>query len=125
MENKKLISGIGIMSLMLLMIVMVFFIFLPYANVIFWGVFIYILTGPIYNNLVARINPEKRGYTIKKSIVAALFSVFVVAVIVGSFSFVVVKVFGQGKKLILDISKMLNDFLETSAKYFYGNRRSF
>lgn len=114
MENKKVIPAVSILALMLIMVVMVFLIFLPYANVIFWGIFIYILTGPIYNRLISYLNPQKKGYAIKKSIIAALFSIFAVAIIVASFSFVVVKVFGQGKKLLIDIGRTLNTFLDTS-----------
>ena len=114
MENKKVIPAVSILALMLIMVVMVFLIFLPYANVIFWGIFIYILTGPIYNRLISHLNPQKKGYAIKKSIIAALFSIFAVAIIVASFSFVVVKVFGQGKKLLIDIGRTLNTFLDTS-----------
>lgn len=113
MENKKVIPAVGILALVIIMIIMVSLIFLPYASVILWAIFIYILTSPIYNKLISFINPKKAGYALKKSIIAATLSILMVAVIVAVLSFVLFKVFGQGKKLLLDIARFTTTFLET------------
>ncbi|MGP1439003.1 MAG: AI-2E family transporter [Treponema sp.] len=114
MENKKVIPAFGILALVLIMIVMVSLLFLPYASVILWASIIYMLTSPFYNKTISYLNPEKRGYGIKKRIIAAIFSVLAVVVIVSMFSFVVIKVFGQGKKLIMEVGKTLIEFLEAN-----------
>jgi len=112
MENKKVIPNFAILALALIMIIMVSLIFLPYASVILWAIFIYILTSPIYNSLVLLLKVEKRGYKIKKSIIAASFSIFTVLIIMAVLSFVVIKVFGQGKRLLLEIGKTLSSLLD-------------
>ena len=114
MENKKVIPNFAILALALIMIIMVSLIFLPYASVILWAIFIYILTSPIYNSLVLLLKVEKRGYKIKKSIIAASFSIFTVLIIMAVLSFVVIKVFGQGKRLLLDknVENGIPDFVK-------------
>jgi len=112
MENKKLIPAIGILVLVSIMLILVSLIFLPYAGVILWAVFIYVLTSPVYNKLISFLNTKKRGYAIKKSIIAATFSIFTVLAIVSIISIIAIKVFGQGKQLLLDIGKMLVSFIE-------------
>lgn len=114
MENKKVIPAVGILVLVSLMLIMVFLIFLPYAGVILWAVFIYILTSPIYNKLISFLDAKKKGYAIKKSVIAASFSIFTVLVIVSIISIIAIKVFGQGKKLLSDVGKMLVSFIETN-----------
>ena len=114
MENKKVIPAFGILALVLIMIVMVFFLFLPYASVLLWASIIYILTSPFYNKVIGGLNPEKRGYGIKKRIIAAFFSVLAVVLIVSVVAFVVIKVFGQGKRLIMEVGKTLIEFLDAN-----------
>jgi len=114
MENKKVIPAFGILALVLIMIVMVFFLFLPYASVLLWASIIYILTSPLYNKVIGGLNPEKRGYGIKKRIIAAFFSVLAVVLIVSVVAFVVIKVFGQGKRLIMEVGKTLIEFLDAN-----------
>ena len=114
MENKKVIPAFGILALVLIMIVMVFFLFLPYASVLLWASIIYILTSPFYNKIISHLNPERKGYGIKKRIIAALFSVLAVVLIVSVVAFVVIKVFGQGKRLIMEVGKTLVEFLEAN-----------
>ena len=114
MENKKVIPAFGILALVLIMIIMVSLLFLPYASVILWASIIYILTSPLYNKTISYLNPQKRGYYIKKRIIAAIFSVLAVIIIVSVLSFVVIKIFGQGKRLIMEVGKTIVEFLETN-----------
>ena len=114
MENKKVIPAFGILALVLIMIVMVSLLFLPYASVILWASIIYILTSPLYNKTISLLNPQKRSYGIKRRVIAALFSILAVILIVSVLSFVVIKIFGQGKKLIMEVGKTIVEFLETN-----------
>lgn len=112
MENKKVIPAVGILALVTFMIIMVLLLFLPYASVIIWAICIYILTSPAYNKIISLLNPKAKCYTLKRSFIAASFSVLTVTVIVAVCAFVVIKVFGQGKKLLLDIGKTMSLILE-------------
>ena len=112
MENRKIIPAVSILALVSFMIIMVLLIFLPYASVILWAIFIYILTSPLYNKIISCLNPTAKCYALKRSLIAAGFSILTVTIIVAACAFVAIKVFGQGKKLLLDIGKTISFLLE-------------
>jgi len=112
MKNKQVIPAVGILVLVTLMIIMVSLIFLPYASVIIWTIFIYILTSPTYNKVISLLDPKTKCYALKRSFIAATFSILTVTTIVAVCAFVAIKVFGQGKKLLLDVGKTLSLLIE-------------
>ncbi|MEL3911535.1 AI-2E family transporter [Treponema pedis] len=98
-KDKQTIQTISFFILLAVMLFLVGKLFLPYATVLLWSSVVYMLASPLYNKILSKMNKEKKTYIIKKSLLAGTFSIITVLIVAGILSFVVIKIFGQGRAL--------------------------
>lgn len=108
-KDQYVLQTVSFFILFALMLFLVGKLFLPYASVLLWSAIIYILVSPLYNKILSKMDKNKKGFVIKKRLLAGFFSILTVLVVAGILSFVIVKIFGQGRILI----QSLTNFLET------------
>lgn len=113
-KHRNTLQTISILTLVAVMLILVGMIFLPYASVLLWAALIYILVNPLYNKILKRMNPNKRGYNIKKQLLAGTFAVMTVLILTGIMCFVVIKIFGQAKLLAQNIYTATEKLVKTT-----------
>ncbi|CEM63458.1 AI-2E family transporter [Treponema phagedenis] len=111
--NKNIgFQTISFFILLGLMLVLVGKLFLPYATVLFWSAILYILISPLYNKIIAKMNPEKKWFNLTRRFLAGTFAVGTVVIVAAVLLFIVIKLVGQGKALFQRISLFLIDHNE-------------
>lgn len=99
-NNKQTVQTISFFILLALMLFLVGKLFLPYASVLLWSSITYMFISPIYNAILSKMNTQKKSFPLKKRLLAGSFAIFTVLLVTGILSFVVIKIFGQGKILV-------------------------
>lgn len=92
-------------------------IFLPFAGVILWSAFLYILMSPLYIRLLKRLRPVGRFYELRRHLLAGIFALMTVIIVAGALFFLGFKLIGQISHFIEDIKAFVNgnpDFFRTS-----------
>ena len=97
MSNSLKFQTISFFVLLAITIVLVGRVFLPYASVLLWSAVFYMLFGPYYHWIIARLNPESRWFKMQKGLIASLFSVGIIVLVGGMMFFFVIKLVGQGQ----------------------------
>ncbi len=103
-NSKPTLQSVSFLVLLACMIFLVAKLFLPYFSILLWSAVTYILISPLYHKIIGKMNASRKGYGIKRRFLAGLFSVLTALIVVGVFSFVIVKIFGQGKIIINNIT---------------------
>ena len=91
--NKQSIQNISLVALLAGLAALLIAIFSPYASTIFWSVVLYLLCKPLYTMVLKRFNPNKKTYSVKQSIAAAIFSVgtvLIIAAVLITFAFLII-----------------------------------
>lgn len=98
--DKTNLQNIFLLGIFALLLVAVIAIFKPFFTVILWSSLLYILISPLYRKIIAKMNPEKRGYKTKKHLLSGLFAVGTILIIAGF-------LFLLGSELIGQLSSFL------------------
>ena len=108
--NKQSIQNISLVALLAGLAALLIAIFSPYASTIFWSVVLYLLCKPLYTMVLKRFNPNKKTYSVKQSIAAAIFSVgtvLIIAAVLITFAFLIIRQF-------IELSESIITLLQTS-----------
>ena len=97
MSNSLKFQTISFFILLAITIALVGRVFLPYASVLLWSAVFYMLFGPYYHWIIARLNPESRWFKMQKGLIASLFSVGIIVLVGGIMFFFAIKLVGQGQ----------------------------
>lgn len=106
-KDQYVLQTVSFFILLAVMLVLVGKLFLPYASVLLWSAVIYILVSPLYNKIVSRMDSTKKCFTLKKRLLAGFFSLATVLLVAGILFFVIIKIFGQGKILLQNVTSFL------------------
>lgn len=109
MKNPLQFQTISFFILLAITLTLVAKVFLPYASVLLWAAILYIISAPLYHKVIVHFNVEKKGYHIKRRIIAGFFSVGIVLLVAGTLFFFVIKLVGQGQILA---RKIMNFFTQ-------------
>jgi len=115
--QRKQIQAISFIALLALMFILMCRIFLPFAGVILWSAFLYILMSPLYIRLLRRLSPAGRFYELRRHLLAGIFALMTVIIVAGALFFLGFKLIGQISHFIEDIKTFVNgnpDFFRTS-----------
>lgn len=82
MDNKKTIQTIFIFALLLLFLAACIAMIYPFFTVILWATLLYIIFRPLHARCVAKIDPKKKFYQLKKNLWAGLFSIAILLLII-------------------------------------------
>ncbi len=99
-KNKQTVQTISFFILLAIMLFLVGKLFLPYASVLLWSSITYMFVSPVYNKILSKMNTKKKSFPLKKRLLAGTFAILTVLLVAGVLSFVVIKIFGQGKILV-------------------------
>lgn len=108
LDIQKLIFLALFLGLTILLLV----IFSPFFSTLLWSLLFYILINPVYQRCLKWISPKARGYTIYQNVLAALFSLLVIALIIIPLFFILQGAFKQSFQLL----HILEGFVKRSAK---------
>ncbi|MGP1454170.1 MAG: AI-2E family transporter [Treponema sp.] len=109
MKNSLQFQTVSFFILLAITLTLVAKVFLPYASVLLWAAILYIISAPLYHTVIVHFNVEKKGYHIKRRIIAGFFSVGIVLIVAGILFFFVIKLVGQGQILA---RKIMNFFTQ-------------
>ena len=112
--DKASLQNIFLLALFALLLVAVIAIFRPFFTVILWSSLLYILISPLHRKIHNKINPEKKGYNLKKVLLCGSFAVGTILIIAGL-------IFLLGSQLI----SQLISFLENAEKFIKENPNFF
>lgn len=82
MDNKKTIQTIFIFALLALFLAACIAMVYPFFTVILWATLLYIIFRPIHAKCVAKLDPKKKFYQLKKNLWAGLFSIAILLLII-------------------------------------------
>jgi len=105
MQKPIKFQTVSFFVLLAITVVLVARVFLPYASVLLWSAILYTISGPLYHNIIKKLNAESRWFKMRRRVVAAAFSVGIVILVAGILFFFVIKLIGQGQmfaKKIMD-----------------------
>ena len=114
MQKPIKFQTVSFFVLLAITVVLVARVFLPYASVLLWSAILYTISGPLYHNIIKKLNAESRWFKMRRRVVAAAFSVGIVILVAGILFFFVIKLIGQGQmfaKKIMDFFAPLNEFV--------------
>ena len=112
--DKTSLQNLFLFALFALLLVAVIAILRPFFTVILWSSLLYILISPLHRKIFNKINPEKKGYNIKKVLLSGSFAVGTILIIAGL-------LFLLGSQLI----SQLISFLEDAEKFIKENPNFF
>ena len=112
--DKTNFQNLFLFALFALLLVAVIAILKPFFSVILWSSLLYILVSPLYRKISSHLNPNKKGFKIKRVLLSGSFAVGTILVIAGL-------AFLLGSRLI----SQLISFLEDAEKFIKENPNFF
>ena len=112
--DKTNFQNLFLFALFALLLVAVIAILKPFFSVILWSSLLYILVSPLYRKISSHLNPNKKGFKIKRVLLSGSFAVGTILVIAGL-------AFLLGSQLI----SQLISFLEDAEKFIKENPNFF
>ena len=100
--DKTNFQNIFLFALFALLLVAVIAILKPFFSVILWSSLLYILVSPLYRKISSHLNPDKKGFKIKRVLLSGSFAVGTILVIAGL-------AFLLGSQLISQLISFLED----------------
>lgn len=107
MDNKRTLQTIFIYALFALFFVLLIRMFYPFFTVILWTSLLYIILYPLYQKCHNKLNPEKKGYQIKRSLLAGSFSLGTMLIIVAFFGLIFTMLSKQLISFLMDAENFL------------------
>lgn len=126
--NKQRIQAISLLLLLAGLAALLIAIFSPYASPIFWSIVLYSLCQPLYKFILNRLDQNKKTFTVKKNLIAGIFSigtVLIIATILVVFGFLMIRQFIELSNLIIKMlqpsntESALTDFFESFSNQLY------
>ena len=126
MDNKRTLQTIFIYALFALFFVLLIRMFYPFFTVILWTALLYIIIYPLYKKFHNKLNPEKKGYQLKRRFLAGGFSLGTMIIIIAFFGLLVFMLTKQLVSFLVDAEQFIvnnpNFFKESS---FFTNLSDF
>ena len=110
MDNKRTLQTIFIYALFGLFFILLIRMFYPFFSVILWTSLLYIIIYPLYRRCHNKLNPEKKGYHLKRNLLAGSFSILTMLIIISLFGL-----------LVFMLSKQLVTFLVDAEHFIESN----
>ena len=110
--EKQDIQKLIFLALFLGLTILLLVIFSPFFSTILWSLLFYILINPLYQRCVKWIPPRTRGFSIYQNVLAAIFSLLIVALIILPLFFILQGAFKQSFQLL----HVLEGFVKRGAK---------
>lgn len=117
MDNKHTLQTIFIYALFALFFVLLIRMFYPFFTVILWTSLLYIIVYPLYKKAHSKLNPAKKGYQVKRRLLAGIFSIGIMVIIVSILGFLIFMLAKQLVTFLVDVEKFLEsnpDFIRNS-----------
>ena len=112
--EKTNFQNIFLFALFALLLVAVISILKPFFSVILWSALLYILISPLHRKIYNKMNPESKGFKVKRVLLSGSFAVGTILIIAGL-------LFLLGSQLI----SQLISFLENAEKFIKENPNFF
>ena len=122
MDNKRTLQTIFIYALFALFFVLLIRMFYPFFTVILWTSLLYIILYPLYQKCHNKLNPEKKGYQIKRSLLAGSFSLGTMLIIVAFFGLIFTMLSKQLISFLLIVIVMMQNSKDDINDAFNGSK---
>ncbi len=103
MNTRKAVQNFFIFSLLLLFLAACVAMIYPFFTVVLWTVFIYIIFRPLHAKFNNKLNPNKKFYSLKRNLLATLFSVGILLLIITPIIFIALFLFNELKSFLIQI----------------------
>ena len=114
MDNKRTLQTIFIYALFGLFFILLIRMFYPFFSVILWTSLLYIIIYPLYRRCHNKLNPEKKGYHLKRNLLAGSFSILTMLIIISLFGLLVFMLSKQLVTFLVDAEH----FIESNPNFF-------
>ncbi|HOJ98845.1 MAG TPA: AI-2E family transporter [Termitinemataceae bacterium] len=111
--HKLSIQNIFFFVLFVVFFLLVGRIFLPFTTIILWSTLLYILFNPLYSRLETRLNPKKPLYEVRKSLLAAFFSIATMILIILPLLWILFQLYHQ----LVSLSRLLIHFFTQNPNF--------
>ncbi len=118
MMHRNQIQFLSFIALLGVMFILMCRIFLPFAGVILWSAFLYILASPLHTRAVRCLRQGTRLYDVKRHLIAGAFAVGTVAIVSGALFYLGFQLFGQVRLLV----EGARDFVAGNPNFFKSSR---
>lgn len=112
--DKTSLQNLFLFAIFAVLLVAVIAILRPFFSVILWSSLLYILISPLHRKIHNKMNPEKKGYKLKRVLLSGSFAVGTILVIAGL-------AFLLGSQLISQLISFLEDaenFIKENPNFF-------
>ena len=109
MNTKKTVQNFFIFSLMFLFLAACVAMVYPFFTILLWTIFIYILFRPLHAKFDRKISPDKKFYSLKRNLLASLFSVGILLLIITPIIFIALFLFHEFRTFLSQIITYFND----------------
>ncbi|MBN1616595.1 MAG: AI-2E family transporter [Spirochaetales bacterium] len=117
MMQRNQIQSLAFIALLAVMLILMSSIFLPFAGVILWSAFLYILVSPLYTRLIRLLTPGTRFYDVRRQIIAAVFALGTVLLVAGVLVFLGFKLIGQ----VTGFVNQIKQFVQANPTFFQSS----